>query len=77
MDEKVISKHLQRAFGDQAVHVHGDGRHFYAKVVSSQFRGLTRVACHRLVYSALGDHMREDIHALSIEAICPEDDRSE
>lgn len=72
MDEIAILKHLQRAFGDDAVHVHGDGRHFYAKVVSSQFRGLTRVACHRLVYEALGDHMREDIHALSIEAVCPE-----
>jgi BolA protein len=51
-----------------------DGRgHFALKIVSDAFRGVGAVARHRKVYTALGDLMQTDIHALSIFAIAPEE----
>ena len=55
------------------VEVAGDGQHFEALIVSPAFRGLSRVARHRLVYAALGDRMREEIHALSMTTQTPEE----
>lgn len=53
-----------------------DGRgHFRVKVVSRQFIGLPPLARHRLVYEALGELMRTDIHALSVEAADPRSGR--
>ena len=51
--------------------VEGDGRHFFATIVSSEFGGLSRVARHQRVYAALGDRMREQIHALSMKTLTP------
>ena len=51
--------------------VEGDGRHFFATIVSSDFEGLSRVRRHQRVYSALGDRMREQIHALSMKTLTP------
>jgi BolA protein len=45
--------------------------HFEVIVVSEKFGGLNRIARHRLVYSALGDFMNSDIHALQINAFTP------
>lgn len=56
-----------------SVEVGGDGQHFNALVVSPAFRGLSRVARHRLVYTALGERMREEIHALSMTTLTPEE----
>jgi acid stress-induced BolA-like protein IbaG/YrbA len=53
--------------------VTGDGAHFEAVVVSPSFAGLTRVKQHQLVFSALGDRMREEIHALSMKTFSPEE----
>lgn len=53
------------------LHVDGDGRHFQATIVSPQFAGLGRLARHRLVYAALGDAMRAEIHALSMRTLAP------
>ena len=52
--------------------VEGDGRHFRAVIVSEKFAGLSRVRQHQLVYQVLGDRMREEIHALSLETWTPE-----
>lgn len=47
-----------------------DGRgHFRVRIVSDQFHGLPRLARHRRVYTAVGELMKSDIHALNIEAI--------
>jgi acid stress-induced BolA-like protein IbaG/YrbA len=54
------------------VEVRGDGSHFEAVVVSRAFAGLTRIKQHQLVYAALGDRMREEIHALSMQTLTPE-----
>ena len=55
------------------VEVRGDGAHFEAVVVSAAFAGASRVARHQLVYAALGDRMREEIHALSMKTLTPEE----
>jgi acid stress-induced BolA-like protein IbaG/YrbA len=51
----------------------GDGHHFEAVIVSAEFRGKSRVQQHQLVYRALGDRMREEIHALSMKTLTPEE----
>jgi acid stress-induced BolA-like protein IbaG/YrbA len=55
----------------QTLEVEGDGRHFFATIVSSEFEGLPRVRRHQRVYNALGDRMREQIHALSMKTLTP------
>jgi acid stress-induced BolA-like protein IbaG/YrbA len=51
--------------------VAGDGEHFQALVVSREFEGRSRVQRHQLVYRALGERMREEIHALSMRTLTP------
>ncbi|HEX4509718.1 MAG TPA: BolA family protein [Burkholderiaceae bacterium] len=51
--------------------VEGDGRHFFATIVSVEFEGLLRVRRHQRVYAALGDRMKAQIHALSMKTLTP------
>ncbi|MBK6593524.1 MAG: BolA/IbaG family iron-sulfur metabolism protein [Burkholderiales bacterium] len=52
--------------------VEGDGRHWYATVVSSAFEGLRAITRHQRVYAAMGQRMKTDeVHALSIKAFTP------
>jgi len=53
--------------------VSGDGQHFQALVVSAAFAGKSRVQRHQLVYAALGERMRAEIHALSMQTLTPEE----
>lgn len=53
--------------------VRGDGQHFEAVIVSGEFRGKNMVQQHQLVYKALGDRMRDEIHALSMKTYTPEE----
>jgi acid stress-induced BolA-like protein IbaG/YrbA len=53
--------------------VEGDGRHFFATIVSDEFVGLTRIKRHQRVYAALGERMKEQIHALSMKTLSPEE----
>jgi acid stress-induced BolA-like protein IbaG/YrbA len=55
------------------IEVEGDGQHFQALVVSAAFAGKSRVQRHQLVYAALGERMREEIHALSMRTLTPEE----
>ena len=48
------------------------GSHWQLTIVSAAFHGKNPVARHRMVYEALGDLMKRDIHALRIEALAPE-----
>ncbi|MCB9699616.1 MAG: BolA/IbaG family iron-sulfur metabolism protein [Alphaproteobacteria bacterium] len=48
-----------------------DGEHFQAEVCSPAFEGKNRVQQHQLVYGALGDHMKRDIHALQLKTYLP------
>ncbi len=49
----------------------GGHGHFRITIVAEAFRGLAPVARHRLVYAAVGDLLKTDIHALAIEASAP------
>ena len=51
--------------------VRGDGQHWEAVIVSPAFEGLSLIKRHQLVYAALGDRMREDVHALSMQTLTP------
>lgn len=55
------------------VEVTGDGHHFEAVIVSAAFRNKPRVERHQMVYGVLGERMREDIHALSMRTLTPEE----
>ena len=50
-----------------------DNTHFAARIVAAQFAGKRALARHQLVYATLGERMGRDIHALSIEALTPEE----
>ncbi|MDQ2733933.1 MAG: BolA family protein [Caldimonas sp.] len=50
-----------------------EGRHFSIRIASPGFKGLSRVARHRLVYDALHSLMPRGIHALAIDARVPEE----
>jgi acid stress-induced BolA-like protein IbaG/YrbA len=50
-----------------------DNTHFAARVVAPQFVGKRSLARHQLVYHALGELMGREIHALSIEALTPQE----
>ncbi|NCU80375.1 MAG: BolA family transcriptional regulator, partial [Burkholderiaceae bacterium] len=48
-------------------------QHFYATIVSPDFAGKRLVQRHQMVYEALGDRMKAEIHALSIKAFTPDE----
>ena len=52
--------------------VQGDGRHWYATVVSTEFEGKRAIARHQRVYATLGERMKNDeVHALSMTVFTP------
>jgi acid stress-induced BolA-like protein IbaG/YrbA len=51
--------------------VTGDGTHFEALIVSAAFEGKRTLERQRMVYAVLGDRMREEIHALSMQTQTP------
>ena len=53
--------------------VEGDGQHFSALIVSAAFAGKRPVQRHQLVYAAMGERMREEVHALSMKTLTPEE----
>ena len=80
-----IREHLLQAFGAQGLEVQDDshlhaghagareGGHYTVRLISERFKGLSRVARHRLVYDALRDLMQQGIHALVIDARSPDE----
>ena len=68
-----VKSGIEAGLACEHVEVIGDGQHFQAVVVSPQFAGKSRVQRHQLVYAALGDRMREEIHALSMQTLTPEE----
>ena len=67
-----IRRAIESGLACDHVEVGGDGHHWEAIIVSAAFAGLSRVKQHQLVYAALGDRMREEIHALSMQTLTPE-----
>jgi acid stress-induced BolA-like protein IbaG/YrbA len=66
-----IHADIARGLPCEHLEVDGDGRHFFATIVSAAFEGLPRVRRHQRVYAVLGDKMREHIHALSMKTLTP------
>jgi acid stress-induced BolA-like protein IbaG/YrbA len=66
-----VQSFIEKGLACEHVDVEGDGRHFFATIVSAEFEGTSRVARQRRVYQALGDRMREQIHALSMKTLTP------
>ena len=80
MIKRVLERELEATHveirDDSALHAghlgaEGGGGHFRVLVVSPRFEGLTRVAAQRLVYTAVGELMRTDIHALEMRTLTP------
>lgn len=64
---------------DESVHhaghegAKGGGGHYRLRIVSPHFTGKRVVERHRIIYGALGELMRREIHALSITALAPDE----
>jgi len=70
-----IKSGIESGLACERVEVIGDGQHFQAVIVSRAFEGKSRVQRHQLVYKALGERMREEIHALSMQTLTPEESK--
>ncbi len=67
-----VKTYIEQGLACEHVSVSGDGQHFEATIVSTAFAGKNRVQQHQLVYKALGDRMRAEIHALSMKTLTPD-----
>jgi acid stress-induced BolA-like protein IbaG/YrbA len=68
-----IQHSIEQGMATRHLSVTGDGQHFEAVIVSEEFAGKNRVQRHQRVYQALGDRMREEIHALSMKTLTPQE----
>ncbi|MBK8336186.1 MAG: BolA family transcriptional regulator [Sterolibacteriaceae bacterium] len=68
-----IQGYIAQGLACEQLQVAGDGQHFEALIVSAAFAGKSRVQRHQMVYAVLGDRMREEIHALSMKTLTPEE----
>ena len=68
-----VRRYIAQGLQCDHLQVTGDGQHFEALIVSAAFEGKSRVARHQVVYAALGDRMRQEIHALSMQTLTPAD----
>ncbi len=77
MDTAEIARLIEQGIDQVEVDVRSDdGTHFAALVVSPAFAGLRPLQRHQLVYQTLGDLVGREIHALSITARTPEEQRA-
>ena len=74
MDPEQVARLIRAGLPGAQVRVQSDDNtHFAARIVAREFAGKKSVARHQLVYRALGELMGREIHALSIEALTPEE----
>ena len=70
MDLKEIEKFIKEAMPDASVEIQdlaGDGNHYSATVISSQFAGKSKIDQHKMVYNSLKGRMGNELHALAIK----------
>ncbi|MBP0600043.1 BolA family transcriptional regulator [Herbaspirillum sp. LeCh32-8] len=70
---ELVKSYIVAGLECRHIEVEGDGQHFTAVIVSDAFAGKRLIQRHQLVYAALGDRMREEIHALSMKTLTPEE----
>jgi len=68
-----VKSYIERGLACEHIELVGDGQHFQALIVSAEFNGKNRVQRHQRVYQALGERMREEVHALSMQTLTPEE----
>lgn len=74
MEAEEVKRIIEAGMPDAVVAVQdttGGGDHFEALVVSDVFEGKGLVERHQVVYAALGDAMRQRVHALSLKTLTP------
>ncbi len=72
MTAQEIQDLIANSMACEMCHVDGDGRHWYATVVSASFEGLRLIARHQKVYAAMGARLKTDeVHALSMKTFTP------
>ena len=77
MNPEEVARLIRAGLPGAQVEVRSDDQtHFAARVVAREFAGKRSLARHQLVYRALGERMGREIHALSIEALTPEESGS-
>tara|TARA_Y100001970_G_scaffold282241_1_gene394667 strand:- start:943 stop:1188 length:246 start_codon:yes stop_codon:yes gene_type:complete len=70
MNLKQIEDLIKEAMPDAIVEIQdlaGDGNHYSATVISSQFSGKTKIEQHKMVYNSLKGKMGNELHALAIK----------
>ena len=75
MQPKEIERLIKQSLPDAVVTIEdlaGDGDHYAATVVSSAFRGKTRVQQHQMIYEALRGNVGGALHALALQTKVPE-----
>jgi acid stress-induced BolA-like protein IbaG/YrbA len=68
-----LREYIAKGLDCETLEVAGDGQHFEALIVSTAFAGKSRIQRHQAVYAALGERMREEVHALSMKTLTPEE----
>ena len=70
MDLKEIEKLIKESLPDSVIDIKdlaGDGNHYSATIISSEFKGKSKIEQHKIVYSALKGKMGNELHALAIK----------
>ena len=74
MEPREIEKLISAGFEDAIIRVASDdNHHFEAHVVAEEFQGRRPLARHQLIYRCLGSLVGNEIHALSIRAMTPDE----
>ncbi|HBT33545.1 MAG TPA: BolA family transcriptional regulator [Pusillimonas sp.] len=68
-----VRQYISDNLNCEHIEVAGDGSHFEAIIVSPEFAGKRLIARHQLVYKALGERMKSEIHALSMRTLTPDE----
>jgi acid stress-induced BolA-like protein IbaG/YrbA len=71
VDPEEIKVLIENGLPSSTVAVQGDGTHFEAIVVSTDFEGKSLIEQHKIVFNTLGDAMKDQIHALSLKTYTP------
>ena len=70
MDLKEIEKYIKEAMPDAVIDIQdlaGDGNHYSATIISSQFAGKSKIEQHKMVYDSLKGKVGNELHALAIK----------
>ncbi len=68
----IVKNYIAAGLPCTHLEVEGDGQHFFATIVSDEFRGLSMIKQHQRVYAAMGERMKAEVHALSMKTYTPE-----